>query len=311
LYRYDYSGLKIFWQIRYEGGKLGNYENIEYISFVHTLSFKTYDIVYKKNEQPIKPTYIKSITRHPECTTYIVNPNKYRGVIHCVEDFKNVMHDILDDLGISTIYISRIDFCLNTNVNYDELFKINHTFKELYSFAIGSKNSYYTLGDDHKKRSTKVDHHTSSLEIYNKEIESEGKSPYKTRMEFRFYHRMHLDGIDKLVKHIQDIFCKLPSCFDKLVDQQLIYLCNAYEREKQEKSEGRILSLSEFVAKYSFSFFTYDVARRFYNQYQNGQFKSWLYQYRKNGHVLSLYSKKDMINYIKILQRSVKKYVNP
>ena len=110
MYRYDYSGLKIFWQIRYEGGKLGNYENIEYISFVHTLSFKTYDIVYKKNEQPIKPTYIKSITRHPECTTYIVNPNKYRGVIHCVEDFKNVMHDILDDLGISTIYISRIDF---------------------------------------------------------------------------------------------------------------------------------------------------------------------------------------------------------
>ena len=285
-----------------------DFESTQFVAYVHTLSFITKDIIYRKDEIPYKPRYVKKICRYNDGTLFQVNLNEIYGEIYSAWGFQNVLHEVMNDLGIKCIKVTRMDFCFNLVVDYEECYKINDVIKKLYALHIHSINSYYTNGDDHKKRSTKVDSRTTSLEIYNKEIESNGQSPYRTRIEFRFYRGKPLCGIFKLVEHLLNGLYRLPMYFEQLEDQQLMYLCDAYEREIQKDYEGRILSLSGFITKYANSFFSYKMTQRFYNIYKKGKFKAWLCQYRKQGHVITFYTQKDVKNYISLLQQCLSDY---
>ncbi len=284
-----------------------NLESFQFEPFVHTFSFITEDIVYQKGDTVYKPQYVRNIYRHPDSTTFTINPNKVCGELRSIKALGKAIHCIMDDLGIRKICFTRIDFCFNTCVDFEKCYKINDLIKKLYGLIIKSRNSYYTFGDDHQKRSTKVDHKSSSQETYNKKIESNGCSPYSTRLEFRFYRGKPIRGVEMLVQHLRTVLINLPKYYNALVDQHYEYLCAAYERERQSDYEGRILSVAEFITKYANSFFCYELTKKFYNHYRTGSFKGWLCGYRKK-HVLTFYAPKDVQEYLSLLQRSLDEY---
>ena len=171
-----------------------------------------------------------------------------------------------------------------------------------------------------RKRSTVVKSDPFELEIYNKHIESLDLSLPQTRMEFRrkrlnrrkkkIISTMLREAIRSITRDIE----LLPTTIDRFEMLKLRVLQNAYEIESSAGREGRVRNISDFTKKYAD--FIYSRKSLYFlfckNRFRNGtqEFNSWLFNYRKTGNVISLFSESSIRKYCKNLISSIKAYAN-
>lgn len=219
---------------------------------------------------------------------YTMNPNKYGSTICSLADFTQTMEHICDELEISDFNIVRLDVAINSPVPYERFYKINNYLKELYAAFLNENNSYLTMGADLKKRSLKVTNRDFELEIYDKDQESKGKDPAKTRIEFR-YKRLHKNQTPKdVLKSVCKVLDALPNYISELNKKKIDQLYAEYLKENEKDYEGRVTSLPSFVSKYADFIYNTDIMNGLYSKCHTGKCKNWLYRYRACNGIVNL-----------------------
>lgn len=287
--------------------KSKDFSNIEFNALIHTLQGSSTEAILSEDEIRAKP-YVRRFKFSRGKAVYQINPNKYGLEIVSLADFKQIFSLILEELCITDYEIERLDIAINTAIPFDSLYKINNYLKELYAVHIRESNSYHTNGDDLRKRSLKVTNRDYELEIYDKYQESKGQDPAKTRIEFRFKRIRKDQTIDNVINTVYRDLDSLPSHIEELNHKKILQLYEAYKVEQSPDYEGRITNLPAFVAKYADFVYTMDILSGLHGKCYTGKVKNWLYRYRASGKTLTLYTKGDLVAYIKNIKSALKKY---
>jgi hypothetical protein len=283
-------------------------KDIDFTVFIHTLEGVSDEALLSEEEIRAKPYYRNFSIKNGEAV-YAVNPNKVYGDITSLTEFKSILAYILDDLLITNFKLRRLDFAINTGVSFDEIYKINCYLKELFAVRLGAKNSYRTIGDDLKKRSIKVSTRSHELEIYDKELESGGTSQWKTRIEFRFKRLGSRQTVEKAIKQVLEHIEALPSCIETLNEKKIKQLHDEYIVECAPEYEGRITSFAAFVSKYADHIYNMDILKGLHQKVLKGECRQWLYEYRQSDRTLTLFTKKDLLDYLRPIKAAVKDYI--
>jgi uncharacterized protein YjgD (DUF1641 family) len=180
---------------------------------------------------------------------------------------------------------------------------------ELFAVRLGAKNSYRTIGDDLKKRSIKVIKRSYELVIYDKELESEGTSQWKTRIEFRFKRLGSRQTVEKAIKQVLEHIEAFPECIETLNEKKIKQLYDEYVVECAPEYEGRITSFAAFVSKYADHIYNMDILKGLHQKVLKGECRQWLYNYRQSGKTLTLFTKKDLLDYLRPIKAAVKSYI--
>lgn len=119
-----------------------------------------------------------------------VNPNRnYNGYISTeYTNFKNVMQGLFDELGVSDFEWKRVDLSFNTldNKYFANYRKLNRLLIACLANSTNDKNTYDTKNfGNGKTKSLATKNQLREIEFYDKEDESQRKSPYHSRLEFR------------------------------------------------------------------------------------------------------------------------------
>jgi galactokinase len=285
-----------------------SFSDIDFTVFIHTLQGTSDEAQLSAEDIKAKP-YYRDFKIKEDIAIYAVNPNKVRGEITSLADFKAMLDYILDDLYITNFKLDRLDLAINTVVCFDEIYKVNCYLAELFTVRIGAKNSYRVIGNDLKKRSIKVTSRSYDLEIYDKELQSKGINPWKTRIEFRFKRLGRRQTVEEAVHRVLEDLNALPKCVDALNEKKIKQLYDEYVKECAPDYEGRITSLPAFVSKYADHFYNMDILKGVHSQVLKGECKHWLSRYRSGGKTLTLFSKKNLRDYLKPITAAAKDYI--
>ena len=293
----------------YNMKKNKNFSDTDFTAIIHTLQMKSSEALLPEDEIIQKP-YVRGFHISGGKATYRVNPNRYGETISSLANFEETMEHIFDELEINEYQIVRLDVAINSPEPYERFYKINNYIKELYSTYLNENNSYLTMGADLKKRSLKVTNRNFELEIYDKDQESKGKDPAKTRIEFR-YKRLHKNqSPEDVLKSVCRVLDALPNYISELNKKKIDQLYAEYLKENEKNYEGRVTSLPSFVSKYADFIYNTDIMNGLYGKCHTGKCKNWLYRYRASGKTLTLYTKGDLVSYLKLIKTAVKNYAN-
>ena len=191
-----------------------------------------------------------------------LNPNKTAGsrtMIKKYSDYKKIVQDILELMGIENFQITRADLALNSDNTGDyELFKkMNKLLICCLADENNIKNCYqsYDLWTN-KSLSVAIKNDVLEAENYNKELESNNKVETKNRLEFRSkrikgtleneFMEKWFNRLDKAIDHFQAV----QDHFNKA----LIEIWKA-DIEKDEKDRD-FISLTAFLLRYKDCLFT-------------------------------------------------------
>lgn len=134
---------------------------------------------------------VRKVRNKDRHETYMrVNPNKnYNGYISTeYTNFKNVMQGLFDELGVSDFEWKRVDLSFNTldNKYFINYTKLNRLLIACLANSTNDKNTYDTKNFwNGKTKSLATKNQLREIEFYDKEDESQRKSPYYSRLEFR------------------------------------------------------------------------------------------------------------------------------
>lgn len=161
---------------------------------IHTGNGTTREIVdlnKANNIDLIVNCNIRKVRNEDGYETYMrVNPNKnYNGYILTeYTDFKNVVQGLFDELGISDFKWKRVDLSFNTldNKYFTNYTKLNRLLIACIANSSSDKNTYDTKNFwNGKTKSLATKNQLREVEFYDKADESQNKSPYYSRLEFR------------------------------------------------------------------------------------------------------------------------------
>jgi len=280
---------------------------VDFYTIIHTIQGNSSTALLPEDEIRGK-SYVNKFYFEKGKAIYQLNPNKYENLIDNLSEYKQTLSKILKELYIEDFNVSRLDIAINTKTEFDNIYKIDNYLKELYAAHIGEDNNYFITGANFHKRNLKVSSRDYEFVIYNKKLESKGKDPANTRIEFRFKRLGVKKNVNTAVNDIIKIFDELPKHIEELNKIKVEQLYAKYLEEISPDYEGRITSLQIFVTKYADHIFNTDILKGLYSKLYSGECKNWLYRYRASGKTLTLYSKEDITSYIKLVKKSIKNY---
>lgn len=161
---------------------------------IHTANGTTQEIVDLDKASTInliENCNIRKVRNEDKYETYMrVNPNRnYNGYISTeYTDFKNVMQGLFDELGVSDFEWKRVDLSFNTldNKYFANYTKLNRLLIACLANSTNDKNTYDTKNFwNGKTKSLATKNQLREIEFYDKEDESQRRSPYYSRLEFR------------------------------------------------------------------------------------------------------------------------------
>lgn len=272
-----------------------------FYAIIHTVQLSV--PIDKEKELPIpNAPYVNTHYEVRDRMYVVINPNKYNGEIYKLSKFNEVFNLILEELEITNYNINRIDVAFNTEIPFEECYKLSSYLNNLDATRTNAVNHYYT--DDYKmnKRSIKICTKSYELEIYNKQLESNGRDKANTRIEFRFKNRRKFTA-EIAIKTVKKILTDLPKYTDEMNENMTNALYERYLIETNDSNDGKITSFTEFVTRYYFMFFNKKILYSVHNKCLRGTASSWYYKFTKSGHTLKLYSKKEMQAYINELKK--------
>lgn len=288
--------------------KFGKFDGIQFKTNIHTLQLKSREMIYDMDDINKTP-YANAKHTKSDKITYKINPNKLRGDCQSYYDFVETMREIAYNLGIEEEYrIERADIALNTTTPFLDLYKINNYLAALIFSRKGTRNkdSYFTMDRDFILRNISGGNRDFHLAIYNKEAESQGRTSWRTRIEFRCMRIGKGTTLDEVIKSLLDMLSRLPEQIESLNDEQSWRLYQLYNQESQN---GHISSFTEFVGKHAVHIYNREILKRLHNTILSGNFDTWLRDYRRRGRTITLYNRGDIAEYIRILKSALRKYL--
>ena len=283
---------------------------------IHTLSIKCSDAdeVVAGLETIVKSCSKKKV-RHQDYYEYylMLNPNKAVGaetMIKSYSRFEEVLRQALNNIGISNFRITRADFCFNSDESEDyELFKkLNKLLICCIADAENIRNCYQTADLwSNKSLSVAVKNDVIEAENYNKELQSQGTTETKNRLEFRSKRvKKTLD------KEFQDKwFLRLDKAYERFEAVQERYnreLCRIWEADvEQPEKERNFISVDAFLMTFRDCIFTRKQLVDLLSKMgvKNPQTKAKKF---KDKHKVEFFSKKDLKEIIKALKEVARKY---
>lgn len=149
------------------------------------------DLDKANNINLIETCNIRKVRNEDGYETYMrMNPNRnYNGYISTeYTNFKNVMQDLFEELGVSDFEWKRVDLSFNTldNKYFANYTKLNRLLIACLANSTNDYNTYDTKNFwNGKTKSLATKNQYREIEFYDKEDESRRKSPYYSRLEFR------------------------------------------------------------------------------------------------------------------------------
>lgn len=195
---------------------------------------------------------LKSINGVEEYIT-IINPNRY-GEIASINDYDRIMDSIMQDLGINSYQLTRIDFSLdNLEVgSYKKYLKIMMLTIMLIAMNHDTKSFYQSFNPLTLKAQTiRMDNEYFQVEYYDR---SKKEGVAQARLELRTKRliktkRSILDEISLWCIRLKS----LPNGVNKLEDMCNEILVGIW---KEEYASGEVKGISEFIRKYQRNIFT-------------------------------------------------------
>ena len=236
---------------------------------------------------------------------YKINPNEYMGPLYKYSDFKLIMEAIQEELEISEWEYDRIDVAVDSTSSYEDLFKINKYLISLLDLCMGSDSFTDTRGGMKlEKRSLKTWKRKLDIEVYDKNLESEGKHPY-TRCEFRF----KLLNKEREQRIFDDIYAMLDGCKIHIDDLNKTKTKCLYKIWCKEKKEGTVLSINEFYRKYADEIYTVEISKELFRKITKNEsrYKDWIGNFRRKLDI-KFVSRRSLDQYISNIKDAIESY---
>lgn len=226
----------------------------------------------------------------------------------------NETETAIDNLKLSLPLekLERFDFCLNSIIDFEDphFYKLNKYLLSLYAEHIGAKKHCYECVDliNFTKRNMRVTEkqHTHFV-VYNKHIESNGKSPYKTRIELRFTNYYGINSIKTELLNFCKMLDAMITNISKMNDTKVDALEKEFNKRKSGKHpNGKITDFKSFVDAYSSDIFNRDILKMLESRCTNyAQTKDWIRKYNN----IDLITVKQITEYINTIKAAIKDFV--
>jgi len=220
------------------------------------------------------------------------------------------LEETLKEIGVlevEKVALDRVDIALDTNgYEYTKDFKKMLFAYELLTIKHKKSSRWYTTNlNTLRNNSIKLYDSRFELEIYDKNLESNGVHPYNVRVEFR-YKRLDKDiakgeeYIHKVIDKVNEMDKHLPMLEENMAKR----LIKLYEMDKEN-----VRSFSEFVRKYNDYFYTINILKEVYKSANmKGTCTNWIREFRRVNN-LEFYTIKDIKELQKAMLKSLKTYI--
>lgn len=218
----------------------------------------------------------------------VLKPHKILGKVKGTElyinnkkELENVLKDEMYKMGVidlEKVDYTRVDIAIDRPEKFEECLKETRYLFHLLSLDFKDRELWYNKSFRDNKISTfKATGRSFELSFYDKEKESNGTFPYKTRYEFRFKRLKGIDldkTIDKLIDKLIDLDKKIP-----IIELETINLLSKLFKEELDKNIVR--NLTEFVRKYEVLIYNGNILKALYKiSGLKGSYSKWLDSYR-------------------------------
>lgn len=269
------------------------------------------------NINVISSCHIRKVRNQDWYKTYIrVNPNKNNNgyILEKYSDFERVMKNVFDEIGVDDFEWKRLDLSFNTldNTHYENYTKLNRLLIACFASATNDYNTYDTRNfwtGSTKSLATKNNYR--EVEFYDKQDESQKKSPYFSRLEFRSL-RMRGDietefliiWFDRLDRAVQE--------FENVQNKFNQYMAEVYLNDlKKKKHERQFLSINSFLMTRKDYIFT---SRQMKNLLMliglnKKQAQNKAYNFKKY-HKIEYFKKEDLVAIVTDIKAKITDYFN-
>ena len=181
-------------------------------------------------------------------------------------------------IDLDKVDYTRVDIAIDRLEKYEDCIKETAYLFHLLSLEFKNRELWYTTSLRDGKVNTFVAKGRSfELSFYDKEKESNGAFPYKTRYEFRF---KRLKGID-LDKSISKIIDKLKNLNERINSVELEAINLLTKKFEEEIEKNIVVNLTEFVRKYELFIYNGNILKGLYKSSGlKGSYNKWLEKYR-------------------------------
>ena len=207
-----------------------------------------------ENNNVIKTCNLRKVRNRDWYETYIrVNPNKNNGgyILDKYSDFQKVMKTVFDEIGVDDFKWKRLDLSFNTlndSEYYENYTKLNRLLIACFASATNDFNTYDTRNfwsGCTKSLATKNNYR--EVEFYDKQDQTQRKSPYYSRLEFRSL-RMRGDIETEFLKIWFDRLDKAAQEFENVQHKFNQHMAEIYLNDlKKKKQERQFLSINSFL----------------------------------------------------------------
>lgn len=288
-------------------------KQIKMRAYTHTLQMVSEECFYPFEDINQKSFMTKPVRHTQRGIIYPINPNKYccwwkDRDIESAKELEIVLERIKEDLSLTSWKIDRQDIAVDTEKSYDELYKLNLMFAELFGLCKRKKN-VADISNTYKLKKTGIVCTDKYYElcIYDKNEESNDKYPY-SRCEFRF--KMLSDvRREKVYQTIYNTLSEIPEYIEELNKIKIEALYNKWLEETSKKCKNtQINSLPEFFRRYGNHIYTVDIARGLYNRIYKGNYNNWIKRYRQAGNKIEFYKTSNIVTYCNKIKKAVQRY---
>lgn len=203
------------------------------------------------------------------------------------------------------VKMNRVDISTDSKIDFVENSKlIQLLHKCLVGKIKGGKVWANIDNTDNKYCSFRFTNKDWSIEFYDKNKESEGKSLYNTRLEVRHLRIKSQD----FIHHIDKTMDLWQGAVNNLEVVDKIEIEKLKKMADEERKECINMRFTTFVDRHNAEIFTLEQLRELYKYWGlKGSFKNWVNDYRK-AHILELVNKTQLNNVVKEVVKSLKEY---
>ncbi len=285
---------------------------------LHTLSGKSNSVDLSKAEQEevVKTAYPKKRQGEDVYDYYMqLNPNKSVGdttMIKGYSQFQKVLLAAFDRIEADEFWATRVDMALNSDdeTDYESFKKLNKLLICCIADKYNMKNCYHTTDLwTHKSLSVAVKNSTIEVENYNKDLESDGKTEAKNRLEMRSKGLKAGSDIKgefsvKWFKRLDDAYERFDSVQERFNKELFAVWVEDQEKDKKERTFS---TWTSFLLIYKDCIFTKKQLASLYKMYgvKNPEKSAHTF---KDRHKIEFYSKKDLAVIIEAIKNCILEY---